>query len=50
MKPPWLMLLYASMRTMLVWRSASTLPTVIDSADSTHRNGWYTSDACGKAT
>ena len=50
MKPPWLMLEYASIRTMFVWRSASTLPTVIDSAASTHMNGWYTSCACGKAT
>ena len=48
MKPPWLMLEYASMRTMLVCRRASTLPTVIVSAASTKMNGCQTSLAGGK--
>ena len=37
------------MRTMLVWRRAMTLPTVIVSAASTQMNGWYTPSAAGKA-
>ena len=37
------------MRTMLVWRSASTLPIVIVSAASTQMSGSYTSTASGKA-
>ena len=37
------------MRTMFVWRSASTLPTVIVSAASTHISGPYTPSALGKA-
>src|SRR5882672_9080866 len=49
MKPPWLMLEYASRRTMLVWRNATTLPTVIVSAAITQMNGRYTSTACGNA-
>ncbi len=31
------------MRTRLVWRRATTLPMVIDSADSTHMSGRTTS-------
>ena len=38
------------MRTMLVWRSASTLPTVIVSAASTQMNGSYTPSAGYSAT
>ncbi len=50
MNPPWLTLEYASMRTMFFCLRATTLPTVIVSAAITHRNGRYTSCACGKAT
>ena len=39
MKPPWLTEEYASRRTTLLWRSASTLPTVIVSAASIQMNG-----------
>src|SRR6478752_1158630 len=49
MNPPWLTEEYASMRTMLVWRRARTLPTVIVSADSTQSSGRYTSSTPGKA-
>ena len=38
------------MRTMLVWRRATTLPIVIVSAASTHMNGSTTSDRPGKAS
>ena len=38
------------MRTMFVWRSASTLPTVIVSAASTQMNGSYTPSAGCSAT
>ena len=37
------------MRTMLVWRSASTLPNVIVSTAITQISGWYTPSAPGKA-
>ena len=37
------------MRTTFVWRSASTLPTVIVSADSTKMNGCHTFVAFGNA-
>jgi len=43
--PPWLIDEYAIMRTMLVWRSATTFPTVMVSAESTHMNGCHTPDA-----
>ena len=36
------------MRTMFVWRRASTLPTVIVSAASTQTSGWYTPSATGE--
>ena len=38
------------MRTMFVWRSASTLPIVMVSAASTHTSGPYTRSAVGNAT
>ena len=50
MKPPWEIDEYASIRTMLVWRRASTLPTVIVRTDSTQNMGSYTSLAEGKPT
>src|SRR3990170_5077793 len=37
------------MRTMFVWRNASTLPTVIVNAASTQISGPYTPSAVGKA-
>ncbi len=38
------------MRTMFVWRRASTLPTVIVSAASTQSSGCHTSLALGNPT
>ena len=43
MKPPCAIDEYASMRTMLVWRSAVRFPSVIDAAASTHRIGCHES-------
>ncbi len=39
MNPPWAIDEYPSSRTMLVWRRAMRLPTVIESAARTHSIG-----------
>ena len=43
MKPPCAIDEYASMRTMLVWRSATRLPKIIDAAASTQSTGCHES-------
>src|SRR6187402_1139435 len=43
MNPPCAIDEYASMRTMFVWRSAARLPSVIESAASTHSTGCHES-------
>ena len=43
MKPPWAIDEYASIRTMLVWRSAARLPNVMDAAARIQRIGCHES-------
>ena len=43
MKPPCAIDEYASMRTMLVWRSATRFPKIIDAAASTQSTGSHES-------